>query len=122
VVARNYDPHCRPLHEAFGIQVVSSTSWGSQRLEELLYHSDFHTVYSAGNGEVEIYEFVVPREWQGKRLEGLIDSKELVAISITTAGRAELPTPDSILNEGDVVSVAATLQGVQNMRALITGH
>ena len=37
VVARNYDASLRGLHEAFGLQVVSSTSWGAQRVEEMLY-------------------------------------------------------------------------------------
>ena len=36
VVARNYDPRWRPVHEALGLTVVSSTAWGAQRIEELL--------------------------------------------------------------------------------------
>jgi len=36
VVVRNYNPRWQPLHEAFGLQVVSSASWGVQRMEELL--------------------------------------------------------------------------------------
>ena len=37
VVVRNYDPRWLPMYEAFGLQVVSSTAWGAQRIEELLY-------------------------------------------------------------------------------------
>ena len=36
VICRNYDPHLRGMLEAFGLQMVSSTSWGAQRTEELL--------------------------------------------------------------------------------------
>jgi trk system potassium uptake protein len=36
VVVRNYDPRKRPLHEAFGLQVISPVSMGSQRIEEIL--------------------------------------------------------------------------------------
>ena len=36
VVARNYDPNLRTIIEAFGLQTVGSTSWGAQRVEELL--------------------------------------------------------------------------------------
>jgi trk system potassium uptake protein len=60
VVARNYDPELRPLIEAFGLQTVSSTYWGAQRVEELLTNPLYKTVYSAGNGEVEVYELIVP--------------------------------------------------------------
>ncbi len=37
VVVRNYDSRWRSVHEVFGIQTVSSSSWGAQRIEELLY-------------------------------------------------------------------------------------
>lgn len=68
VVARNYDPHFRSLFEEFNLQVVSSASWGAQRIEELLYSETMHTVFSAGNGEVEIYEFAIPKGWIGRKL------------------------------------------------------
>ena len=45
VVTRNFHPRWRPLHEAFGLQVVSSTDWGVQRLEETLYHQDMHSIF-----------------------------------------------------------------------------
>ena len=32
VYVRNYDPYWRPLHEAFGLHTVSSSSWGAQRI------------------------------------------------------------------------------------------
>ncbi|MBE0410986.1 MAG: TrkA family potassium uptake protein, partial [Anaerolineales bacterium] len=38
IIVRNYDPKLRPLYDTFGFQVVSSTGWGSQRIEELLSH------------------------------------------------------------------------------------
>ncbi len=59
VVARNYDPAMLPVMEAFGLQVVSSTSWGAQRIQELMLDPSFRTIFSAGNGEVEIYEMLV---------------------------------------------------------------
>ena len=36
VVSRNYDPRWLPLHEAMGIDVVSTTLWGSKRMDELV--------------------------------------------------------------------------------------
>ncbi len=58
VVVRNFNSRWRTMHEVFGLQVVSSTSWGAQRIEELLYQPEIRTVFSAGNGEVELYEFL----------------------------------------------------------------
>jgi trk system potassium uptake protein TrkA len=116
VYVRNYDQRFRPLHEAFGLQVVSSSSWGAQRIEELLYHGDLHTVYSAGNGEVEVYEFLVPDAWVGRRLGELLAGVEAIPIALTRAGRAFLPGMETIFEEDDLLNLSATLAGIQHVR------
>lgn len=116
VVVRNYDPSWRPLHEAFGLQVVSSASWGAQRLEELLYHAGIRTVFSAGNGEVEIYEFSVPEAWHGRSLQDLLSEGQCLAVTLTQAGRAILPSYETLLEAGDVVLLSATAAGIEVLR------
>jgi trk system potassium uptake protein TrkA len=88
VVARNFDPRYRKLYEIFNIQGVSATGWASQRLEEMIYHEDAHAVFSAGNGEVEIYEIVISKTWNGKQLSELLDNLECVPVAITRAGKS----------------------------------
>ncbi len=88
VVVRNYDPRWRPLHEAFGFQVVCSASWGAGRVEELLHDAPLRGVFSAGNGEVEIYEFPVPAAWDGHKLQELLPAGQCLAVAVTRAGRA----------------------------------
>ena len=116
VIVRNYHPHWRPLHEAFGLQVVSSTSWGAHRIEELLYHADARSVFSAGNGEVEIFELGVPEAWQGRNLQDLLPAEQCLAVALTRAGRAMLPSPGVRLEAGDVLHVSATLAGIDALR------
>jgi len=116
VVARNYHPRWRPLHEAFGLQVVSSTSWGAQRIEELLYHAYARSVFSAGNGEVEIYELAVPEAWRGRSLQDFLPPGECLAVALTRAGRAMMPFPELRLELGDVVHLSATLAGIEALR------
>lgn len=36
VVVRNYDPRWQPFQDAFGLQIVSSVSWGIHRITDLL--------------------------------------------------------------------------------------
>jgi trk system potassium uptake protein TrkA len=121
VVVRNYDWRRRPLLEAFNLQHVSPTSWGAQRIEELLYESDIHTVFSAGNGEVDVYEFRVPDSWHGHRLQELCPGGECVAVALTRAGHAFLPKPDTALEKDDVLHLSATLDGIKRVcRALNT--
>jgi len=116
IVVRNYDPRRRPLHETFGLQVISSTSWGAQRMEELLYQREIHSVFSAGNGEVEVYELAIPRAWQGRALRELLPAEGCVAVALARAGRASLPNGETRLEACDVLNVSGTLEGIEALR------
>jgi trk system potassium uptake protein TrkA len=113
VAVRNYDPRWRPLYEAFGLQVVSSASWGAQRLEEVLYQSPTGTVFSAGHGEVEVYEFTVPAAWHDRSLAELLPAGQCLPVALTRAGRATLPAGETRLEAGDVVHVSTTHEGFE---------
>jgi trk system potassium uptake protein TrkA len=119
IVVRNFDPNWRKLHEVFNLQVVSSSNWGAQRIEELLYHRELRTVFSAGNGEVEIYEFTVPKAWDGCSIGELVGSDECTPVALTRAGKAFLPESDHPIKEGDAVLVSATFNGISKLRTLL---
>jgi trk system potassium uptake protein TrkA len=119
VIVRNYDPRFRSLLEAFHLQTVASTSWGAQRIEELLYHQELRTIFSAGNGEVEVYEFTVPSAWQGRQLVEFIPAEGCCPSAITRSGRAHLPDSTFVLQQGDVVLLSATMAGAEAMRQII---
>jgi trk system potassium uptake protein len=120
VVVRNYNPRWLPMHEAFGLHVVSSTAWGAQRIEELLYQPLGRAVFSAGNGEVEIYELVVPESWNGRQVGDLLATTEAMAVAFTRAGRSVLPAADLVLVPGDILHVSATLAGIEALRERVT--
>jgi trk system potassium uptake protein TrkA len=122
VVVRNYNPRWLPMHHAFGLQVVSSTGWGAQRIEELLANPAGRPVISAGNGEVEIYEVVVPAGWAARPLSELMEDAGCLAAAVTRAGRAMFPTPDMLLEAGDAVHVSATPAGMDRLRIRIAGR
>ena len=113
VVARNYDPSLRGLIEAFGLQTVGSTTWGAQRVEEMLINPSEKVVYSAGNGEVEIYEIRIPEEWNDHTLGELMGSlKQCRLVALTRAGRSSLPDADTKLHTGDLLNVSSTFEGI----------
>lgn len=118
VVARNYDPNLRVVIEAFGLQTVSSTYWGAQRIEELLMNPHQKMVYSAGNGEVEVYEVLIPEAWNNHKLSELMETlKDCLAVAITHAGHSYLPEITTPLQEGDVLTVSTTFEGISILTA-----
>lgn len=117
VVTRNYDPVMLPVLEAFGCNVVSSTSWGAQRIQELMLDPSFRTIFSAGNGEVEIYEMLIPSVWDGKSLGDLLrGNSDCLPAALTRAGRALLPNSETTLQTGDMLNVSATFAGIKALR------
>lgn len=118
VVARNYDPSLRPVIEAFGLQTVSSTYWGAQRVEELLTNPSQKMVYSAGNGEVEVYEIIIPEAWHDRPLGQLMESlTQCFPVALTRAGRSSLPEAETRLRSGDVLNVSSTFEGIGALTA-----
>lgn len=118
VVVRNYDPAMRDMLEAFGLQIISSTAWGAERMQELLIDPTFRAVFSAGNGEVEMYEMYITEKWNGLTISNLLDGcNEIVCAALARGGRAQLPSPSTQLQKGDVLTVSATLEGVKSLRA-----
>jgi trk system potassium uptake protein len=117
VVVRNYDPGWRPVHEAFCSQIVSSASWGAQRIVDLLHQSHVSAVFSAGNGEVEVYELLVPQDWEGRSLRDLLSGGNCLPVALTRAGRATLPLPEASLVAGDILHVSATSEGMRVLKA-----
>ena len=118
VVVRNYDPALRPVIEAFGLQTVSSTYWGAQRVEELLTNPVQRTVYSAGNGDVEVYELTVTAPWGGRKLGQLLAPvPECYPVALTRAGRSMLPEAAIPLLANDILSVSSTIDGIRRLTA-----
>lgn len=121
VVARNYDPNLRSVIEAFGLQTVGSTSWGAQRVEELLMNPSQKMVYSAGNGEVEVYEVQIPEEWNGRTLGELLNPLEqCYPVALARAGRSFLPQPETTLQSGDLLDVSSTFEGIGALTARLS--
>jgi trk system potassium uptake protein TrkA len=123
VVARNYDPNLRSIIEAFGLQTVGSTSWGAQRVEELMMNPTQRVVYSSGNGEVEVYEVQIPDAWNGRTLGELLQPlEECFPVAISKAGKSFLPDVHMELHEGDLLNFSSTFNGMRAMMARLSGN
>jgi trk system potassium uptake protein len=122
VVARNFNPRWRPVHEAFGLQSVSSTTWGAQRIEERLYEAEVRPVWSSGDGTVDLYELVVPERWQGRLLREVLPGAPYVVVAFTRAGQP-MPSPHKItLEAGDVIYLSPAPEGRETLQRWLTSQ
>jgi trk system potassium uptake protein TrkA len=117
VVARIYDPARGPIYEKFGLQTIASSSWGAKRIEQLLLHPGMESVYSAGNGEVQLYEITVPDAWNGLRLRDLLPAGEASVAALARGGRGQLPNGEIQLQTDDILQISATAAGAAALHA-----
>jgi trk system potassium uptake protein TrkA len=116
VVARVYNPRRIPIYEKFGLQTVASSTWGAQQIAQLILHQGVRSVFSAGNGEIQLYEINIPEEWIGRQLSDLMPKTDVTAVSLVRGGRATLLEKDNLLQAHDTLHVGATEEGVAALR------
>jgi trk system potassium uptake protein TrkA len=116
VVARVYNPRRIPIYEKFGLQTVASSSWGAQRIEQVILHPGLQSVFSAGNGEVQLYEIYIPQDWNGTLLTELLPEQGAAAMSLVRSGKACFPDSAVRLQTQDILHVSATAEGLAVLR------
>jgi len=116
VVARVYNPRRIPIYEKFGLQTVASSTWGAGRIEQILLHPGLQSVFSSGNGEVQLYEISVSQEWDDRPLADLLPEKGAAAMALVRSGAAILPDGTQRLHAQDILYVSATADGVSILR------
>ena len=78
-------------------------------------------VYSAGNGEVEVYEVQIPEQWDGRTLGELLDPLEdCYPVALARAGRSSLPQSGTRLQAGDMLDVSSTFEGIGALTARLS--
>jgi trk system potassium uptake protein TrkA len=116
IVARIYDPSRAPIYAKLGLPTIASSSWGAQRIEQLLLHPGLQSLCAAGNGEVQIYEISVPEEWDGRRMDEILPAGHAVPVALARGGQGRLPTSDMALKVHDILLVSATAEGASRLR------
>ncbi len=116
VVVRNNYPNSLSFFETFNLQVISASLWAAQRVEEMIHHNEIRSVFSAGNGEVEVYEILVPEGWSECTMEELFLNQDCQLVAVTKGGKAYMPSPNQKLEVGDIIHVSTTYDGINAIR------
>jgi trk system potassium uptake protein TrkA len=78
-------------------------------------------VYSAGNGEVEVYEIQISDQWDGRTLGELLDPlKQCYPVALSRAGHSFLPESTMKLQTGDMLDVSSTFEGIGALTARLS--
>jgi trk system potassium uptake protein TrkA len=119
VVARLYDIRQAEIYKRLGIQTIAPTSWGVNRIADLLLYSPLEIVYSIGSGDVEIVDAEVPRLLVGRTVRDITVSSEIHVVCITRANKTFLPSLGTIFREGDSLHLAILTTSSNRLKELL---
>jgi trk system potassium uptake protein TrkA len=119
VVARLYDPRRAEIYRRLGLLTISSTTWGAERIRELLSHAELDPVLTFGNGEVCVISVEVPHHLVGKMVKNVNVPGEVSVTAITRQGRAFLPLSGSEFQAGDVLHAAVLAAAMDRFKSLL---
>ena len=119
VVARLYDPRRAEIYQRLGLQTISSTTWGAERIRELLTHSDFDPILSFGNGEVCLLNVETPYNLVGKLVKDLTVAGEIQVSAITRRGQALIPLGGTEFRGGDLLHLVILASAMERVKDLL---
>ncbi len=122
VVARLYDPRRAEIYQRLGLITISSTTWGAQRISELITHAELDPVRSFGSGEAALMEVEAPPALVGRMVRDLTVPGEITVVAITREGRALLPIIGTQFRAGDVLHLAVLADAMHRLEHMLGLH
>jgi trk system potassium uptake protein TrkA len=117
VIARLYDPQQAEIYGHLGLQTICTTTWGVQRVSELLRQAPLNVVASLG--DLDIVEMETPAMLIGRPVRELTHPGEFSVIAIRRNGRAMLADPSLILAAHDVIHVAVLSASSEHLNRIL---
>ncbi len=117
VIARLYDPRRAEIYQRLGLLTISSTTWGAQRIYELLTHDNLDPIMSFGSGEVKLIHIDVPPQLESRIVNHITAPGEIVVVAIVREGRAILPTLGTQFRKGDIVYLSVLASAMDRLES-----
>lgn len=107
VVARIYDPGRAEIYQRLGIPTVATVKWTSDQMLRRLLPQGHVPELTDPSGKVVVAEVAIDPRWIGRPLALIEESTATRVAYITRFGEGMLPNRQTVLQEGDLVHLAA---------------
>ena len=108
VVARIYDSKRAEVYERMGIPSVATVPWTVNRLLRELLSVNVSELWREPTGKVLLMRVTVTEPWVGRKVSALEAASGARAAWLVRFGDAQLPTPATVIQDGDQLIVAVT--------------
>lgn len=108
VVARIYDPRRAEVYERLGIPTVATVPWTSSRLLKAVLGEATSEAWRDPSGAVAMVTVAPHEGWIGRSLADFEAASGSRTAVVTRFGTGQLPTPTTIIQDGDRLHVMTT--------------
>jgi trk system potassium uptake protein TrkA len=119
VIARLYDPRRAELYRRLGLVTISTTTWGAERIYEMLTHTELDAEVTFGHGEVTLIPVDAPLNLIGRTVSNVAIPGEISVVTITRNGMAELAILGAEFREGDLIHFAVHSRALSRFETLL---
>src|ERR1700723_1129148 len=117
VVARIYDPRRAEIYQRLGIPTVATVTWTIDRVLQRMLPDVVAAEWTDGSGKLKLLERLLPDAWAGLGVRELVESAKGRLVAVTRAGEPRIDVDHLLGQEGDVLHIAVTGDGVIGFEA-----
>jgi trk system potassium uptake protein TrkA len=120
VVARIYDPRRARIYERLGIPTIATVHWSTERVLRRILPEQSAVEWVDPSASVCLLERMLPTAWASHTVSELEASGSLRVVALSRMGVAELPKPESVLQDGDALWLAVADDQLSSLDALLS--
>ena len=117
VVARIYDPRRAEVYQRLGIPTVATVRWTADQMLRKLLPEGAAPLWRDPTGTIVLAEVAYDDHWLGEKVTALEESARTRITFISRLGEAMLPSPGTVLQEGDVLYLIADDRDLERIAA-----
>ncbi len=118
VVARIYDPRRAEVYQRLGIPTVATVRWTADQMLRRMLPEGSEPLWRDPTGAVVLAEVACSDGWLGEKVQSLEETAGTRVAFISRLGEALLPTPGTVLQEGDALYVIAHESDIERITAV----
>lgn len=119
VVARLNDPRRAEIYRRLGLVTISMVSWGAQRINDLLIHTNLEPTIYFGRGEVSLVAIEIPSHLVGRQVTHITIPGEISVVAINREGEAIMTTLGTEFHKDDLVYFAVQTSAMDRLESML---